>query len=197
MLEMQGGIAMNELQELEIQEAEEFIMDEEEGCLGSEHRFKITNLDQVNWALRKLAAYKAKAGEINSLAEAEIERIKSWQERELKKLEDSRKFFEGLLEEYHRSRIAQNPKEKTISTPYGKLQIKKVPQKWNYDDSKLLEWLKKNRPELIRIKEDPNKQELKKVVQVNGLRVVDLDTGEVVEGIVLEPESEKFIVEVD
>lgn len=192
---------LNKLQELEIQEAESFMYQEideeatEAGLLPD--RFRITNLEQANWALRKIAAFKAKAREINSLAEAEIERIKSWQDGELKKIESSIKFFEMLLEEYHRSRIVQNPKEKTITTPYGKMQIKKVPPKWNYDENKLLEWLKKNKPHLIRIKEEPNKQELKKVLKVDNLVAIDPDTGEVVEGITIEPETDKFIVEVD
>ncbi|MGB9813498.1 MAG: host-nuclease inhibitor Gam family protein [Thermovenabulum sp.] len=192
---------LNKLQELEIQEAESFLyqeIDEELAAAGLlPDRFKITNLEQANWALRKIRAFKAKAREINSLAEAEIERIKSWQDSELKKIESSIKFFEMLLEEYHRSRIVQNPKEKTITTPYGKMQIKKILPKWNYDDNKLLEWLKKNKPEFIRIKEEPNKQELKKVLKVDNLVAIDPDTGEVVEGITIEPETDKFIVEVD
>lgn len=192
---------MNKLQELEIQEAESFLyqeIDEESAAAGLlPDRFKISTLDQANWALRKISAFKAKAMEINSLAEAEIERIKSWQDSELKKIESSIKFFEMLLEEYHRSRIAQNPKEKTITTPYGKMQIRKVPAKWNYDDNKLLEWLKKNKPHLIRIKEEPNKQELKKVLKIENSWAIDPDTGEVVDGITIEPETDKFVVEVD
>lgn len=194
---------MNELDILELQEAEDFMVTEsvreavaeDEGETFQE--FRISNLEQASWALRKLSAIKAKNMEIDNVARAEIERVTDWQKNETKKLEKQRQFFERLLEEFHRSRIAQNPKEKTISTPYGKMQIKKIPPKWEYDDNKLLQWLKKNKPELVRIKEEPNKQGLKKAVKVSGSKAIDPDTGEIVEGIAIQPEMDKFYVEVE
>lgn len=180
---------MNTLFELELEEALETIESEE-----TKERFKIENLDSANWAFRKLAALERKEKEITQLADAEKRRIATWEKEEKAQIQSSKDFFNFLLEEYYRGQRELDPKFK-LSTPYGKVTSRKQQAKWNYDDEKVLEWLKENDAELIRVKEEINKAELKKKYQIVGSSVVTED-GEIVEGISIEEREPSISIKV-
>lgn len=180
---------MNELLEMELIEAEETIEAAEVGG-----RFTIQDLDSANWAFRKLAAIERKRKEIQELADREIERIKDWQNQEEESLNNSKEFFEGLLTEYFVRQRELDPKFK-LSTPYGRVSSRKQQPKWIYDNDKVVEWLKENDKELIRVKYEPDKREIKKKYKVVGNTVVTED-GEIVEGITIEERPEKVTIKV-
>ena len=179
---------MDALLEMELQEIDEII----DGGTQEKERFKIENLEAANWAFRKLAAIERKKKEIQELANKEIERIKAWQEQEERGLDNSKEFFEGLLTEYFAREREKDPKFK-ISTPYGKVSARKQQPKWNYDEDKLVKWLKENNQDLIRIKYEPDKNEIKKTYKIVGTNVVTED-GEIVEGITVEERPEKVTI---
>jgi len=163
---------MNELKEYELEEASE--VEEREG-------FKIDNINSANWALRKMQAIKTKEKEINLLMNEEITRIKNWANSEIKSLERSTSFFEGLLMEYYLEQKKLDPKFK-ISTPYGKVSSRKQQPKWIYDNEKTIESLKENNiKEFIKVKEELDKSSLKKEVQI--LTNVFMENGEINENI--------------
>lgn len=160
----------------------------------AKQRYKIDSLDSANWALRKLKAIHEKETEIKQLAERELERITDWLKTETDALKASTDFFEGLLMEYFVTEKEKDPKFK-ISTPYGKVSSRKQQDEWNYKDDKVLEWLKVNDKELIRIKEEINKAELKKKYQVINGQVVTED-GEIVEGITVTERPDSITIKV-
>lgn len=163
---------MNTLFELELEEALETIESEE-----TKERFKIENLDSANWAFRKLAALERKEKEITQLADAEKNRIETWEKEEKAQIQSSKDFFNFLLEEYYRKQRELDPKFK-LSTPYGKVTSRKQQAKWNYDDEVILESLKDNKlDKFIRIKEEVNKSDLKAEVEV--LNNVCVERGQV------------------
>ncbi len=63
------------------------------------------------------------------------------------------------------------------------------------DEAKLIEWLKENNKDLLRVKYEPDKNEIKKVYKVVGTNVVTED-GELVEGITIEERPEKITIKV-
>ncbi|MEM5777665.1 MAG: host-nuclease inhibitor Gam family protein [Candidatus Aenigmatarchaeota archaeon] len=189
---------LNELDRLEMQEAESFLYQEidEEAAEILPDRFKINNLEQANWALRKIRAFKKQMEENEKLAKAEIERIKEWLNKENEKAQKSIQFFEYLIGEYVAEQRGKDSKFK-LSTPYGKVTFRKQPAKWNYDEEILLNWLKQNdMKDYIRIKEEVNKAELKKTLKVEGNKAITKE-GVIVEGITIEEQPEKLVVEVD
>jgi len=184
---------LNELELLEIREAENFMYQEEE--TNTTERFKITNLEQANWAFRKIAAFKKKQRENEDLAKAEIERITNWLKNENEKIQRSIEFFESMIGEYLVEQRKIDSKYK-LTTPYGKATFRKQPIKWIYDEDKLLNWLKQNdMKNYIRVKEEVNKAELKKVLKVEGNKAITED-GVVVEGITIEEQPEKLVIEI-
>ena len=185
---------MNELLEMELIEAKDTYEWGLEIAETSGERFVVQDLDSANWAFRKLAAIEKKRAEIKELADKEVERIRNWQQQEEESLNNSKEFFEGLLTEYYVRQKEVDPKFK-ISTPYGKVSSRKQQPKWNYEDEKVLKWLRENDTELIRIKEEVNKAELKKKYQVAGNEVVTED-GEIVEGITIEERPDSINIKV-
>jgi len=140
--------------------------------------FKVEDINGANWVFRKLRALEAKKAENEQLAEVEIQRIEAWRDKENCNINNNIEYFQGLITEYYRELKAADPKAK-LSTPYGKVSSRKA-QKWVYNDEQLMNYLKTNGfTDLIKVKEEVNKTDLKKVFK-NG---VNQDTGEILQGV--------------
>ena len=134
--------------------------------------------------------------EISSLADSERTRIETWEQSELKKVQGSKEFFNGLLLQYAAEQRANDPKFK-LSTPYGKLGYRKQQPKWSYDEAAVLKFLEENNIEdLIRVKKEIDKATLKKSVKVMDGKAVIADTGEVIEGINIIEQEDALKIEV-
>ncbi len=191
---------INQLHAIELEELEKVDFNDEEQVVEVKERFKIDNLDSLNWAFRKLSALEAKKREVNQLAQAELDRIKAWEEAELKSIQGSYDFFQSLITEYHFNELKQDPKKKTIATPYGKAKSrlsKETPDKAS--EEKLLAHIKEAGMDEF-IKESVKWGDLKKtlqIVEVDGKKVVVDANGQMVEGAVVKLETVKFSVEVE
>ena len=153
--------------------------------------FKIENLEGATWAFRKLRAIENKEAEIKVVAEEEINRVNAWKEKELEQYAKEKEYFNYLLEEYYRAERAKDKKFK-LSTPYGKVASRKS-KKWIYEDEEnLLEYLKGNEPSCIRVKEEINKTEVKKLFKDG----VNAETGEILPFVRIE-EEESISVKVE
>lgn len=180
---------MNTLELFELQEAEETIEAEEK------EKFEIKDLVQANWALRKISAYHNKLKEVKGLANEEKFRIECWEQNETESINKGIEFFEALLQEFLLENRKVDPKFK-VSTPYGKVSTRKQQAKWEYEDNVVLEYLKNiEAKEFIRIKEELNKADLKKVVTVdNGKAIYE---GVALPGIAILEQPDKVVVSVE
>jgi hypothetical protein len=143
-----------------------------------EERFRITDLHDVNSVMKTIKGLEDKKKENEAFAEVEIEKVNNWLESVNKVLENSIEYYKGLLLEYYLEEKRNNPKLKTLSVPNGKFKCRTT-KKINYDDDKMLQYLKDNHSSLIETVEKFNKSEVKKLFQ-NG---VDQFTGEIVDWI--------------
>ena len=184
---------LNRLEQLEIEDINKMSFESSEDKL--RERFQVTDIDQANWALRKLSALNKKEAEIKELANKERDRIKSWESKEIDDIDRSRSFFESLLTVYFMNERQNNPKFK-ISTPYGKVSTRKQQQKWEYEDDKVIQSLKDAEyHDLIRTKEEIKKSELKKMVLISNGKAVD-ENGVFIEGIKVTEQPEKVVIKV-
>jgi sulfur carrier protein ThiS len=180
---------MNALQQIELMDVEEI--------QSQETRFEITDLNSLNWAFRKLTALKSKEKEVKQLANVERDRIAEWEKSELSSITNSANFFESLITIYHANQLAQDPKAKTISTPYGKSKTRKsgeAPEK--QDEEKLLQYVIENELDEF-IKNSVKWADLKKslkIVEISGEKVVVDENGQVVPGVTVKPESISYSV---
>lgn len=163
--------------------------------------FEIDSLSKLGWAFQKLAALQDKEQEIKEYEKAEILRIKSWAAKETNKLANDIQFFQMHIERYHFRKLQEDPKAKTISTPYGKSKSttsKPAPQ--SVDDNALLDHIKANGlSDYVKVEESVKWGEFKKQIQVvetdDGYKAVD-ENGEVVPGVIVNPEKISFKTEV-
>ncbi|KKX54448.1 host-nuclease inhibitor Gam family protein [Brevibacillus borstelensis] len=186
---------MNALVQMELDELQELAFNLPEGEI--KQRFRITDLDSLNWALRKLAALEAKRKEHEALAKKEYERIKAWEEKMTRDIEEHKQFFTMLIEEFARGQRASDPKWKA-STPFGKVGFRKQQPKWVYDEQKALESVESTGlDKFIRVKKELDKVALKASAKVlDDGRVIDTETGVFIEGVSVTEQPEVLKVEV-
>lgn len=153
------------------------------------------DLDADN-ALEQIKNLKADIKQKHEFAEQRIQQIQQWEESEVEKLESKVEWCEQALQSYFMKLREDNPQLKTHSLPYGKLQMRKQRPLYKYDDEKLLSFLKENNVNAIRVKEAPDKLALKKITKQAGNKLVIEDTGQFVEGVMLEDRPESFYVKV-
>lgn len=165
-----------------------------------EERFKITDDDRACWALKKIKELEEQIAEKEALAERQIEQVNNWLENETDSLDKQINNFKNMLFEYAQQLREKDPNLKTHSLPFGKLQFRKRRPKWQYAD-KLLDTVKESIPEALRVKEEVDKRTLKKLIKdsnkyhiLDDGRVVNTETGEMVEGLQIIERGEKFKV---
>ena len=125
-----------------------------------------------------------------ALLEEKIKKNREWLMHETEEIESKKMYFNSLLVQYYREEKEKNPKFK-LSTPYGKVYSKKT-KKWNYENEEdLKEYLGINDPEVLKVKVDINKTELKKKYPQG----INKETGEILPGINIE-EQENFIIDI-
>lgn len=189
-------MAINALLEMELDELQEITFQLPEAEV--KERFQITNLDSLNWTLRKLAALDAQLLDKRELAAKEKARIQEWLDKETISIEQSREFFMGLIEQFARNQRSIDPKWKA-STPYGKISFRKQQPKWQYDEKKALETLQEaGLEQYVRTKYELDKVALKDAAHVrDDGTVADPTTGLIIAGVTVTEQPEALKVEVD
>lgn len=184
---------MNDLQKYELEEIDGLDLQDEQ----IKERFKIENKEQLNWALRKLAALNEKETEVDELADKELYRIKSWHEKEIGSINSSKSFFESLISAYAINRRETDPKFKSVKTPYGKIGFKKQQPEYVYNDEDLLPFLEDvGYSDLFKIKKEPIKTEIKKQFKLHDNSLIDPETGEIIPGITINYREDKLDIKV-
>ncbi|SCX38358.1 host-nuclease inhibitor Gam family protein [Lysinibacillus fusiformis] len=165
-------------------------------------KFEITDLDSLNWALRKVHAYDSQLKEIQKVANSERQRIDSWEQRESKGINESIQFFHNLVAEYHAKVLEEDDSKKTLSTPYGKsksITSKAQPDKAN--EEQLIKFAEENKLPFVKKVTTKTLQwgELKKtlkVVEKDGEQIVVDENGQAVPGAKVKPQNTTFKIEI-
>lgn len=159
----------------------------------NEDRFVIDDESKADWALRKIKEHQQKIDEAKKLAEKEKEKIDEWFNDIKIKKERQINNLESLLAEYAMQKRKEDKNFKTMKLPNGRFGFRKQPLKWKYDNEKVVETLEKlGMTDLVRIKKEPKKSDIKKVFEVVNGKAVNPETGEVVEGIEVINQGESF-----
>ena len=138
--------------------------------------FKIIDKSTCDWCFKLISEYEEEHKEINAYADAEIDKINKWREAELKHYDTS--FLEAKLKEYYIEQRALNPKFR-LSMPSGTVSSRKT-TKYNYvDEEQIIKYLKENHSPVLRVKEEIDKNEFKKVYKDG----IDHETGEIIPGV--------------
>lgn len=162
--------------------------------------FRIHDLAQLSSVMRELSDLSAKQNEVEEVYNAELQRIDFWKAEQLEKINKEREWREQQVIDYHKRRLEENPKDKTLSTPFGK--VKSTSKKATFkkpDTDVLMAVLEVNgHTDLIKEKTTytPDWATYKKQLSVVGDKVVDAN-GVIVDDIEIEPAQTTFKVEVE
>ncbi|UPJ15605.1 host-nuclease inhibitor Gam family protein [Bacillus cereus] len=182
---------MNSLQAIELAEVDEL--------QDSEKPFEISDLEGLNWAFRKLMALKEEEKKITTLANVERDRITQWEQSELRPIHNDISFFETHIRRYHMEQLEMDPKQKTISTPYGKSKTRKSSEAPEQKDkAQVLQYAIENELDdclKTEVKWADFKKKLK-IVEIGEEKVVVDENGQIVPGVTVKPESISYSVEV-
>lgn len=162
----------------------------------SKEGFRINSREQAGFFIRKLQEARAEAEQINLSADKEIQRlsasVNTWREKELNRCNNVEGYIISLLQDFA-ARELEGSDKKSLKLPFGTLAFKSQQDKYEYDDKVLLDYLKQNKiNEFIRIKEEPNKVELKKNTEVQNGKL--LYKGKEIAGVTVTPQEPKFEV---
>ena len=175
-----------------------FIDEQEVQELGLDNvneNYVIRDMGHANYIAKKLREVREEQAKVNETANSEIKayttRVETWRERSVKPLQDSEAYLLGLLQEFT-SRQLEGSSKKSIKLIEGTAQFRKVPDKFEYDEEVLLNFLQTDMPNYVKHKPQIDKAELKKAgaVKEGALYVGDKQ----VPGIVIMPQEDRFDV---
>lgn len=180
--------------------AEDYLRYVEEQMGTQDEGFRIDSDDKAEWAVRKIRQAQTDIEERRAFVQAQIESLQTWQRTMDERDQATIDRMKSLLHPYFEALRPQLGKRKSYSLPSGTLQVRTSQVQFARDDAKLIEAYRA--AGLVKLKESPDwaaiKKRLKPVDNKPGAAVVDVETGEVVEGVtVAEPEKETFSVKVE
>lgn len=152
-------------------------------------RFMITDDAAASWALRKLAALRKRQAELDAVAASELRRVEEWHLSESGKLTVDATYFTAILTEY--ARAQRETGRKSITLPTGVIKSRTSSARVDVQDvDQFLAWATPNAPSLIRVRREPDKAAMKAALTVDGGKVIDPTTGEIVPGVTaVQPET--------
>lgn len=169
--------------------------------------FSVVDLESAAEAQRRIAYFEEKKMEIDSIIEKQIapflekiEKIKSWGEQAKVEFIDKQAHYSSQLELYLREEVAKQldsgkKAKKTIKLPYGKISLKAQQPKYDKNDDELLEFAKS--VGFFKVKEETKWAELKKNCEVKAGKLIYTETGEIVPGVTVIEQDEKFECKLD
>jgi hypothetical protein len=151
----------------------------------------VHNLDEMDYHVRRAAEAQQEIDRLNGIYRAEIDRLTNRWTEQVRILQGRRDWHLAPVESYHRA----HPKERTISFVYGdsKLRASSIKPEKAYtigDKDAVIEWASAHHPEVLT--QSPSIAAIRKLedVVVDGGKVVDTSTGEIVHGLeAYEPED--------
>lgn len=161
--------------------------------------YRLKSFDHFVWAMRKLRDKRRRKTEVQTTAQAEVDRlmalvqddidiIRDWERKQVGQLGRDIDWFRSLAEEYvlaERERTKNDRRPiKSISTPYGVARTRGTGAPWDIcDEAALLAWLEEHHPELV--KTTVKLTEAKKLLGPTVLdgALYDPETGEQVPGV--------------
>ena len=163
-------------------------------------RFTVDNDMKAEWVLSKIRGIRSEQKKEKDELTRQMQFYKDQMDMIDKQADEDVAFFESMLIPYFAERMESGftkstKTQTTYKLPTGKLILKKQDPTYDRNNAELLPWLKKNRPELVKVEESPNWSELKKTVTVVGESVATKD-GEIVPGVKVTVREDKFDVEV-
>jgi hypothetical protein len=157
--------------------------------------FAITDTSKAMWAMRKIAQARAQIASNHQIAQAEIDKILTWNKKASEKEERTVEFMEAHIMAYY-NRMREKDPDYKLDLPTGKVRRRKLPQSYEVDDAGLIAWAEQHAQDVLQITKAVQWGELKKRIAAFDGSAMDTTTGEIIPGITPKPIQERVWVEV-
>lgn len=168
-----------------------------ENILQTQNIMKITNDILADEALEQIRDIRAEAQRLEMIANARIENIQQQLKVKLDSLGDVEQILIDQLRAYALNlKFKETKTQKKYKLVTGELVVKKPTAKIEVADrEKLTQYAEKSAEEYIKIKKDVDWSALKKTLDIDGDKIINKETGEVLgelEGLTLKEVGEIF-----
>lgn len=168
-----------------------------------EDRWRIDSPEKAEWAMAKLSEARARVAELTEQRNAQMERAQAWWTRVVKDPQRTAGYMQAQLVEYA---LAERDAGHgaTVILANGEIPTRKGPEPCVDidDETAVLEWAIKNRPEIVTVKRSVKLTDLRTVVKVvanvkapDRLVAVTVD-GEVVPGTFVREAGDPYVPDV-
>lgn len=148
--------------------------------------FTIDTPEKAAWAMRKYRQLAQRAGQNEDLAAAERHRIDAWLERVNQPIHAKGEFYAGHLQAYAITQRADG--RKSVDLPDGVIKTRETRERVAVDKSTFVQWaLEAERTDLLRTTYAPDMDVVNDTVVIDGGKVINPDTGEVIPGAEVQP----------
>ena len=171
--------------------------DLDEHLIGDEdelHDDRPMDLERAERLLRARARRIREMEQWEMVAQAERDRLEAWLADHRKRL--STEWIDQQLEAFHRARLADDPRAKSISLPSGTLVARQGQPAWDINPDVFLPWAQSHAPDLVRVKHEVDRAAVKKALLVEGGNAISAD-GEVVPGVQVADAEVRFSIKGD
>lgn len=156
-----------------------------------EENFKIENDKAADWAISQIHEAESERDRLITLAQDQITDLEDRIEELTAKCDRDTAYLKSLLAEYFETVKSKETKtQKTYKLLSGTLVFKKPSAKIIHDDEKLIAML--DGTEYVETKKSLKWGEYKKNLGIEGNNVIDLDTGEIINGCSVEEVPASF-----
>lgn len=146
--------------------------------------FTVTNDQEAEWALRKIATAETESNRLAYTCDLEIQRYKTVKQESIDRCARDTAYLRALLERYFESVPRKKAKtQETYKLPSGVLKRKNQAPSFERDEASLLAWAKArpNQP-FVKVVETTNWAEIKAACAIAGDAIAD-ENGEIVPGV--------------
>lgn len=143
-----------------------------------EDKYAIQNEIDVMYHLDRIREEEEKKKRKQDLQKIRIKQAKQWYVKECKEHDRLIELSKIRLIQYYKKQKEKDPRYK-LSTPAGSVSCRKVPNYNYYDEEQVIKYLKENHSAALRVKEEIDKNEFRKIYKDG----VDPETGEFIPGV--------------
>lgn len=159
--------------------------------------FHITNDDLADWAIQSIKEDLYERDRIIAIAENKIDELKNEIKNIERKYDRKISFLKSCLFDYFETVDHKETKtQESYKLLSGSLVMKKASDKIvKEDDDTLVQYLIENdMTDYVKITKSPKWAEYKKRLEISGKHVIDSETGEIVDAVLIEQSPPKFDV---
>ncbi len=127
--------------------------------------FAVDTAAKADWAIGRILSLEARMARRAELATELHGRIDAWLAKAQAPDTDSVAYLMGLLRPFVEAELAHQRRSRTLSLPSGSASLRRLPDRLEVTDREAaLAWCETHAPEVVVVKKDLSKTELKKLV---------------------------------